>query len=168
MRSTLNNIACLLAITALSSFMATTVRAQSPHFIKGPTASLDTSTGDYCVSFKEAGLGNTPITYTLTAGTEIFTFQCFTKSGNKPQGEPNSVSFSDVSTSTTLTPRNGQITGSLCLIPEQDGASCQGAGLVLKLLAVAYETVQFCDATNGICVTTADLSGDVKPPLAFP
>ncbi len=30
-------------------FMATTVRAQSPHFIKGPTASLDTSTGEYCV-----------------------------------------------------------------------------------------------------------------------
>ena len=156
-----------LTMIALSSFMATTVRAGSAHFIKGPTATL-TSDGDYCVSFKEAGLGNTPITYTLTAGTEQFTFQCFTRKGNTPQGDPNGVSFSDVSTSTSITPRNGQITGSLCLTPEQDGASCQGGGLVLKLLAVLYQDVTFCDATNNVCVDTADLSGDVTPPIAFP
>ena len=33
------------------------------------TASLDSTTGDYTVSFKDTGLGNTPITYELTAGT---------------------------------------------------------------------------------------------------
>src|SRR5215212_10477644 len=109
-------------LIAAAAFSSTTAQAQSPHFIKGPTAALDTSTGDYCVSFKEAGLGNTPITYTITAQTATFTFQCFTKSNNQPQGAPNSVSFSNVSTSTTLTPRNGQITGSLCLIPEKGDA----------------------------------------------
>jgi hypothetical protein len=145
-----------LTMIALSSFMATTVRAGSPHFIGGPTATL-TSDGDYCVSFKEAGLGNTPITYTLTAGTEQFTFQCFTRKGNTPQGDPNGVSFSDVSTSTIINPRNGQITGSLCLIPDQDGASCQGHGLVLRLTAAAYADVQFCDTTNNVCVNLENL-----------
>jgi len=147
--------------------LTSTALADSPHFIKGPTASLDTSTGDYCVSFKEAGLGNAPVTYTITAGTEKFTFQCFTKSGNNPQGAPNSVSLSNASAQTTLTPRNGQITGSLCLLPEQDGASCQGNGLVLKLIAADYESVTFCDSTNNVCTSTANLSGDVKPPVVF-
>jgi hypothetical protein len=147
-------------------FMATNVWAGSPHFIKGPTASYDSSTGDLCVSFKEAGLGNTPITYTLTVGTATFTFQCFTKSGNQPQGSPNGTSISNDSATTTIQPHNGQITGSLCLEPCQAG-SCQGGGLVLKLIAASYESpIQFCDSTNGIC--TDDLGpqgGAVTPPL---
>jgi hypothetical protein len=136
--------------------------AQSPHFIKGPTASFDSTTGDYCVSFKEAGLGNTPITYRLSVGTENFTFRCFTKSGNKPQGEPNSFSFSNVSTETTITPHNGQITASLCLVPDQDGASCQGKGLVLRLINAFYENLTFCDVTDNLCFDEPDLGGDVK------
>jgi hypothetical protein len=151
-----------LAVIALSTFMATTVRAQSPHFIKGPTATL-TSDGDLCVSFKEAGLGSTPITYTISAGSENFTFQCFTRNGNTPQGDPNGVSFSNVSAQTTLTPHNGQITGSLCLIPDQDGASCQGHGLVLKFIAAEYDSVTFCDTTNNICSSLGDFSGSVTP-----
>ncbi len=77
-----------ISVLALSGMMAPTLRADSPHFIKGPTAFLDTSTGDYTVSFKEAGLGNTRITYSLTVTTAKFTFQCFTKSGNTPEGAP--------------------------------------------------------------------------------
>jgi hypothetical protein len=157
-----------LTMIALSSFMATAMRADSPHFIRGPTANYDSSTGDLCVSFKEAGLGNTPITYTLTAGTETFTFQCFTRHDNEPQGDPNNVSFSDESTSTTLTPHNGQITGSLCLMPQQDGADCQGHGLVIKLLAASYEDVTFCDSTDNICVSLGDQGGSVTPPIVFP
>jgi hypothetical protein len=137
----------ILTITmlALSGFMATTVRAQSPHFIKGPTASLDAN-GDYCVSFKEAGLGSGPVTYTLTAGTgTTFTFQCFTKGGNTPQGSPNSISGSGDSTSTTVTPHNGQVSATICLTPEQDGASCTGHGLVLRLIGVCYKGVTFSD-----------------------
>jgi hypothetical protein len=156
-----------LTMIALASFMATTVSAQSPHFIKGPTAVYDSSTGDLCVSFKEAGLGNAPITYTITTADATFTFQCFTKSNNQPQGDPNGVSISDLSASTTLTPRNGQITGSLCLSPEKDGAGCQGGGLVLKLLAASYSGVQFCDSTNNICSNLGNQGGNVTPPRRF-
>ena len=74
-----------ISVLALSSVMANTLQAGA-NFITGPMASLSTTTGDYTVSFKEAGLGNTPVTYTLTAATETFTFECFNKGGNKPQG----------------------------------------------------------------------------------
>lgn len=134
------------------------VRAQSPHFVKGPSASIDSQTGDYTVSFKEAGLGNTPVTFSLTVDRSVFTFQCFTKSHNTPNGAPNSVSFSGDSTFVTLQPRNGQITGSVSLIPMQDGASCQGNGLLLFLIGASYSGVTFCDVTDNVCQSTPDLS----------
>jgi len=142
----------LLALSPLGS------NAQSPHFVKGPSASIDATTGDYLVSFKEAGLGNTPIVFSLTAKTSVFTFQCFTKSGNNPQGAPNSISFSGDTVFVTLQPRNGQITGSISLEPQQDGASCQGNGLNLFLIAASYTGVTFCDVTDNLCQTTPDLS----------
>jgi len=149
----------ILTITmiALSGFVATTVRAQSPHFIKGPTATLDTSTGEYCVSFKEAGLGSTPVTYTLTAGTgTVFTYQCFTKSDNAPSGSPNGVSGSGDTTVTTITPHNGTVSATICLTPEQDGASCQGKGLVLRLIGTDYDNVTFSDGLgNNVAIADA-------------
>jgi len=148
----------ILALTALLGLFSVTLRAQSPHFVKGPTASIDSQTGDYSVSFKEAGLGNEPVTFSLTAQTEHFTFQCFTKSHNTPNGAPNGVSFSNESTFVTLQPRNGQITGSVSLSPMQDGADCQGNGLLLFLIAAAYDGVRFCDVTDNLCVDMPSLS----------
>jgi hypothetical protein len=146
-------------------FMATTVRAQSPHFIKGPTASLDATTGEYCVSFKEAGLGSTPVTYTITAGANtVFTYQCFTRSGNNPQGSPNGISGSGDKTQTTITPHNGSITATVCLIPEQDGASCQGGGLVLRLVGADYDNVTFTDSGTGQTITLPDMCSGVGCP----
>jgi hypothetical protein len=147
----------LLVACAVAS-MPGVAFADSPHFVKGPTASIDSTTGDYTVSFKEAGLGNTPITYSLTASTATFTFRCFTKSNNTPQGAPNSISISNDSTETTLTPRNGQITGSISLLPEQDGASCQGGGLKLCLVGADYTSVVFADVTDGLTFDMPDLA----------
>ena len=126
---------------------ASTALAASPHFIKGPTASLYSS-GDYVVSFKEAGLGNTPISYSLTATNAVFTYQCYNPANNTPQGDPNGVSSSNLTTFLTLTPRNGQITGSIMLSPEVDGASCQGKAMKLCLIAVSYKGVVFRETTT--------------------
>jgi len=148
------------ALLLLSFLLATSIllRAQSPHFVKGPTAAIDSTTGDYTVSFKEAGLGNTPITYSLSAQQSTFTFQCFTKSHNTPNGAPNGISFSDSTVFVTLEPRNGQITGSISLVPQQDGASCQGNGLELFLIAATYSGLVFCDVTDNLCQSVPDLS----------
>lgn len=140
----------------LSLFLPALAVADSPHFITA-TGSLD-STNDYNASFKEAGLGNTPITYDLTAQTETFTFQCFTKSGNTPKGAPNSVSFSSATQQTTITPRNGQITAIIELVPQVDGASCQGGGLKLCLIAADYEGVILTDTTDEVSVNLPDES----------
>ncbi|KUZ70985.1 hypothetical protein WI73_00230 [Burkholderia ubonensis] len=148
-----------IPVLAAALGFAVAAVADSPHFVKGPTATLDTTTGDYTVAFKEAGLGSSPVTYTLLAGTEQFTFQCFTKSHNTPQGAPNSVSFSNTSTQTTLTPRNGQVTGSVSLVPQLGGASCQGGGLELCLVAASYAHVTINDGL-GNTVNLPDLSGD--------
>lgn len=123
--------------------------AGSAHFVKGPTASI-TADGDYMVSFKEAGLGNTPITYALTAEEVIYTFQCFNPAGNKPSGDPNGVKASDVAAFATMTPRNGQITGSVGLSPTSKGASCQGNSMKLCLMAASYSGVQFADTTSPV------------------
>jgi hypothetical protein len=143
---------------AVSGIIAGIAHADSPHFVKGPTASIDSTNGDYTVSFKEAGLGSTPITYSLTASTANFTFRCFTKSNNTPQGSPNSISISNDSTETTLTPHNGQITASISLIPQKDGASCQGGGLKLCLVFADYSGVVFSDVTDGISFNEPELS----------
>ncbi len=151
----------ICTMIALSSFMATTVRADSPHFIK-TTATLDTNTGEYCVTFKEAGLGSTPVTYTLSAGTgSTFTYQCFTKSNNTPQGSPNGVSGGSDTTVATITPHNGQITATICLLPVKcdtagNCASCQGGGLKLELIGTDYDGVTFSDGL-GNTVNIADV-----------
>ena len=144
-----------LTMIALAGFMATTVRADSPHFIK-VSSSFDTKTGEFCVTFKEAGLGNTPVTYVLSAPGSTFVYQCFTKSNNTPQGSPNSVSGSGDATSTTITPHNGTVSATICLIPQQDGASCQGGGLVLRLIGTDYDNVTFTDGLgNNITIPDA-------------
>lgn len=137
------------AIAISLAFVAVAASADSPHFVKGPTASLD-GDGNYVVSFKEVGLGNQPITYSLTATEATFTFQCFNPAGNKPQGAPNGQSFSNISTFTTLDPRNGQITGSITMSPQKGDASCQGNAMKLCLIAVDYKGVQFTEETTPI------------------
>jgi len=142
----------------MASLAAVVLLAASPHYITGPTASLDTTTGDYTISFKEAGLGSTPITYTINASTATFTFQCFNHGGNNPQGAPNSVSVSNESSVTTITPHNGQITATVSLSPELGGASCQGGGLQLFLIAVDYSGVTFSDSGTGQTFDMPELS----------
>lgn len=97
------------------------------------------------------------MTYDLSAGTENFTFQCFTKNGNSPQVSPNAVTLSNEVTETTLTPHNGQIKASVSLSPQVGDASCQGKGLKLCLTAVDYEDVIFEDVTNDLSVSMPNI-----------
>jgi hypothetical protein len=112
------------------------------------TANIDSITGDYTVSFKETGLGNTPITYELTAGTAEFTFRCFIQK-DTPQGDPNTYSNPNLTSSVSLTPHNSNITGSISLTPEM-GAPCQDKGLNLCLVAASYRDVTGGDATTSL------------------
>ncbi len=130
--------ATLLAGTAMA--------AANFHYANGALVTSGAEAGNYTASFKETGLGNTPITYDLEA-TVKYTFQCFTKSGNNPQGSPNIGGPSVENTQTTITPHNGQITGSLTL---------DVGGLKLCLTAVSYTGVSLMDTNNHLTAGLPD------------
>jgi hypothetical protein len=123
-------------------------------FVTGPTASIDGKTGDLVVSWTEAGLGNTPVTYDLGVFGGKESWQCFTKSGNRPQGNPNAgysgIAFAEFFTSATITPSNGQITGTLDLAKPVPPRNCTGAGLKECLTAISYNSPMFEDETGEI------------------
>jgi hypothetical protein len=152
----------ITSIAAVLTFAAGTAFAAA-HFLKA-TGGIDPQTGDYVANFKEAGLGNTPITYDLSATTQ-YTFQCFTKKGNNPQGSPNSGGPSSANTQTTLTPRNGQITGTLTLevVFPPPSVACQGNGLKLCLTAASYTGVTLTDTTNKVSTPLPDAATAAQP-----
>jgi hypothetical protein len=112
MRRLLFVIAAVFATAALAVPAAV---AASPHYIKGPTATL--TDNSLVVSWKAAGLGNTTTSadFTLT-GTVTVSSQCFTKSGNPVNGVPKSDT-TDVNATGTFDVRNGQVTGSFTISP---------------------------------------------------
>nr|UXE45995.1 hypothetical protein Hi04_10k_c5482_00041 [uncultured bacterium] len=148
-----------LALSLTASTLAIGVAlAASPHFLKS-SGSIESATGDYIASFKEAGLGNTPINYDLEANT-TYLFQCFTKSNNKPQGSPNAGGPSSENTQTTITPSNGQITADIRLdvtFPPPS-VSCNGNGLHLCLVSAKYTNVVLTDVTDNISEDLPDAS----------
>lgn len=97
--------------------------ADSPHFISEGTASI-TSSGAYLVSnFKEAGLGNTVTTESISLHIDsaTATYACVNGGGKHPKA----VNKQSVTTPITFTQsfpvRNGQTTGSISAGPPPPG-----------------------------------------------
>jgi hypothetical protein len=99
----------------VTAFWASPAMADSPHYVKGPTATVEGNS--LTVSWKAAGLGNTvtSVDFNLN-GTVTTTSQCFTKSGNPVNGVPKSETV-NVNATGTFPVRNGQTTGSLTVSP---------------------------------------------------
>ena len=139
---------CAIAALALSALllMASAALADSPHYIKGPTATVDGNS--LTVSWKAAGLGNTATSadFNLT-GTANVTSQCFTKSGNPVNGVPKQETV-DVNVGGTFDVRNGQTTGSLTVSPLST-LTCTGKQEV-RILDVSFDLT---------------LTGDSLPPV---
>jgi hypothetical protein len=134
----------LLAVAALA--VAPVALADSPHYVKGPTATV--SGNSLTVSWKAAGLGNTATSadFQLT-GTATVSSQCFTKSGNPVNGVPKSETV-DVNASGTFAVRNGQTTGSFTISPLST-LKCTGKQHVV-ILSVSFDLT---------------LTGDDLPPV---
>ncbi len=140
------------ASMAATLAMASSAWAANPHFIRA-TGTLNAD-GEYVASFKEAGLGaNQDIAYLLSAGSGTrFTYQCYTRSNNAPQGDPNNVFPSNLQTGGIFNSgKNGQITASLTLSPAP-AQDCQGQGLKLCLVAASYQNVTLQDVTNQVSI----------------
>ena len=111
----LSIVAAALALAALA--FAPAAFADSPHYIKGPTATVNVNDNSLTVSGKAAGLGNTvtSVDFNIT-GSVTTSSQCFTKSGNPVNGVPKQQTV-PVNATGTFPVRNGQTTGSITVEP---------------------------------------------------
>jgi hypothetical protein len=141
--------------------------SDSAHFITA--TGVINPDGSYTARWKEAGLANCPpsgeCTYDLTA-TATFIWQCFNNGNNMPQGGPQQVGPLPFFTTGSFPPsHNGNITASLTLTPDVDGAHCQGGGLKLCLVQASYSTpVVLTDTTLSDTVDLPGGSVDIAPP----
>jgi len=134
---------------ALLSFMATTARAQSPHFVGKVTATLTGNNVQVC--WKEAGLGNNQnITYEASA-TATATYVCVNGGGQCPNAANKTTVNGPVSaTGTFNSGQNGSISQCLTFTPPSAGAfSCPG-GQNLTLSHVSYSGITITDTTNNV------------------
>jgi hypothetical protein len=124
-----------LVVAAALVLFAVPAVADSPHYIKGPTATVQGNS--LTVSWKAVGLGNTVTTanFNLT-GTADVTSQCFTKSGNPVNGVPKHETI-NVNVGGTFDVRNGQTTGSLTVSPLST-LTCTGNQQV-RILSVSFD-----------------------------
>jgi hypothetical protein len=137
------------ALVVTAGVSATPALADSPHYVKGPTATV--ADNSLVVSWKAAGLGNTvtSVDFALT-GTVTTTSQCFTKSGNPVNGVPKSEQV-DVNVTGTFPVRNGQVTGSLTVSPLST-LTCTGNQQV-RILDVSFDLFLNGDALPEVHLT---------------
>jgi len=140
----------LAAVFATAALAVPAALAASPHYVKGPTATVQDNS--LVVSWKAAGLGNTAtsVDFTLT-GTVTVSSQCYTKSGNPVQGVPKQETI-DVNAEGTFDVRNGQTTGSFTITPLST-LTCTGNQEV-RILSVSYDLF-----LNGDSLPEVELTG---------
>ena len=126
-----------LAMIALSSFVAITVWADSPHFLRTSANGLN-SDGTVNVCFKIAGLGdNQTLTVTASAHADAI-YGCLNHGQQCPNAANKVEVQSDVSASGTFTSgKNGSITACLTVEPPPTSLTCPG-GQKLVLVSVSY------------------------------
>jgi hypothetical protein len=134
-------------------FMATTVRAQSPHFINCSASGVN-SNGSLTACFKIAGLGsNQSLTVTASA-TANATWGCLTNGGQCPNAANKVNVQSNVTAQGTFTSgQNGQIADCLPVNPPSTTLTCP-PGQSLVLVSVSYTNVKVSTSGAVDCYTS--------------
>jgi hypothetical protein len=135
-------------------FMATTVRAQNPHFLRCGASGVN-SDGSLNVSFRIAGLGaNQSLTVTASAdGSAVYA--CL----NHGQKCPNAANKSTVTGTVTAqgiftSGKNGSIRGSLTIDPPANATLTCPGGQKLVLVSVDFTNVSVSAPGAGDCDTS--------------
>jgi hypothetical protein len=116
-----------LSMVALVGFMATTVWATSPHFLRCAASGVNPD-GSLDVSFTIAGLGdNQTLTVTASAHADAI-YGCLNHGQQCPNAANKQEVQTDVSATGTFTPgKNGSIRASLTVDPPPATLRCPGA-----------------------------------------
>ena len=156
-----------LAFIALALLGSTTVAiAASPHFVRGPTASIDND-GNLTISWKEAGLGDAvSVDYEASADANA-TYQCVNRGGHCPAAANKQQVFGPVvAEGTFASGKNGSITASLTVEPPPATLNCPG-NQRLELVSVSYTNVALADTTNNVVAAASpsslSISGEECP-----
>lgn len=137
--------ALVVALIATLGF-AGTASAASPHYVKGPDATVVGNS--LIVTFKAAGLGNTVTSADFSlVGTVEVTSQCYTKSGNPVNGVPKSEEIT-VNQNEPFPVRNGQVTGMFEISPLST-LTCTGKQVV-RIESISYDLWLYGDGLPAI------------------
>jgi hypothetical protein len=157
MFATLRNQANLVPLALMVMLALTTAAlAAEPHFLSRQTSASGPDTrGDLEVNFKIAGLGDT-VTTTVTASADATAlYACQNKGGNFPSDPKKQEVSGPVTASGEFTSgKNGQITGTLFLMPPPSTLDCP-SGQMRVLASVTYTNVQVSEPAAG----TASIPG---------
>jgi hypothetical protein len=138
MRRTTITLLTLLALASLTLWVA---YAQSPHFLKASFGTLSNTTGCLDVDFKAAGFGNDATTASINiTGTVVADWACKNKGQQCPNAANKQTTTRQFNITQTFTVRNGQITDSFTICPEDPGNFCP-PGQSRVLLDVTYTNV---------------------------
>jgi hypothetical protein len=144
--------------------------ADSPHFISGGTASI-TSSGAYQVAnFKEAGLGNTATTESITLHIDSATavYACVNGGGNHPKASNKQSVTTPITQTQSFPVRNGSTTGTISAGPPAAGPfqpPCSPPQTVV-LVSVSYSGVSLIGLA-GDTFAEPDLSACLAPNLGI-
>jgi hypothetical protein len=153
----------VLAVVAMFALSATTVLADSAHFLYA-NASID-SGGTLTVAFKDAGLGTgeSSVAVTLTADANA-EYQCWNNGGKHPKaGNKETVAGPLVNTD-SFPVRHGQVTSSISVGPIGPGSFTCPSGQSLFLMSITYSNIVVSDETGNSATATPSTvsSGPIK------
>ncbi len=142
-----------LSMVALVGFMATTLWATSPHFLRCAASGVNPD-GSLDVSFTIAGLGdNQTLTVTASAHADAI-YGCLNRGQQCPNAANKQEVQADVSATGTFTSgKNGQITACLTVDPPPTELTCP-PGQKLVLVSVSYTNVKVTAPGAGDCETS--------------
>jgi hypothetical protein len=153
----------VLAVVAMFVLGATTVLADSPHFLYA-NASID-SGGALTVAFKDAGLGTglSSVKVTLHADANAV-YQCWNNGGKHPKaGNKETVAGPLVNTG-DFAVNHGQVTASISVGPLGPGSFACPSGQTLYLMSITYSNIVVSDETGNSASATPSTvsSGPIK------
>jgi hypothetical protein len=164
MKQRWSKLVVVLAALALTLGFGTGLASAGPHF-DGSEELTISGTGALTATFREVGLGNVDVTYTLSANAEI-TCQCVGKSGNCPSAANKATFSAAVAGSVTLHAENGHVDGSITVQPPScpTGSGAQptcGKGQHFVTSGVSYSNISLADSSNQVFADIATTAGPV-------
>ena len=157
MRRVILSITAAIALVVLvaGSALAGPPQTSGAHFMSA-TGSVNAS-GALVVSFDEAGVGTSSITYSLNADATAV-YACINGGNNHPKAANKETVNGDVTGGATFEPKHGRVTGSVSAGPISAGSFSCPSGQRLVLASVSYTNIVLTDTQNNVSIAIADQS----------